>query len=780
VRLDQRLILERGKKKERLTRNLLNNLFFLFSRRCKVCRDIVTGMDYLAKKGIIHRDLAARNVLIRKLGFGDVLCKLCDFGMGRALVEDAYVVSDPKATELPVRWTAPEALEKKRYSLKSDVFSFGVLVWEVESFGAEPYVGWPLGSILKRLKAGERLEQPTGCPDTLYSVMLQCWDLDPDKRPSWESLYKTFKDTWRKSNPFEKSGKFDEEEFEDEGVGYLNEEDDPKYNGLSASGKSSKGVYEQPHLSSQLYSSASNANLGYTQAASDAYGNYGTVSQPAAPVSSLSSSANLKPNRPPPPVPLRTSSVSSTTSPLAGTPPAANGPADWSALSRTSGSVVPPVPPRASDSGRASLSSTTSPRTSISSSAGKIQPPSGSGSLSESSSPRASFSNSGGRIVVPPASSAPFPIRASGGHSREPSPRSRTNSSAAEGIISPRQQNLAVPDSGRGSGASPTVSPAPRRDPPPSFAPQTPPPPQQPPHAAPAAASSSSSCDLLKREKREKRDQRERDPAKLREANEAFIVRVLNQNEPKMAWKSLAYFGGTLVEAKNLAKASLKPIYMSLFVNGPEPEVACLGARLFRCTVLSDPRLVERITSSFVPVCINLSEEKIPEELFKPALRDIVYWYNKMLPDSSKSWTSEVIIDVDANGVCTLLGGCSWIREDLEKFFSFEGYTKFLDKCMKKRSQILKIRQSFTEKNVVGGLKSVFVMAKGDLAKGANDIKHAWSFHKQMSTAPVTDETMHRLEYNGIISAKRNGSSPNSGKSSNNNNDNDNDNSNNE
>ena len=148
------------------------------------------GMGHISKKGILHRDLAARNILVRVMGKEDVLVKLCDFGLGRMLDggENYYVVSDKQAA-MPIKWSAPEALEFKKFSAKSDVFSFGVVMWEVWSHGADPYAEWPMVSILKRIKAGERLEYPFGCSQNIYDLMLECWRIEPKDRPDWEQLY---------------------------------------------------------------------------------------------------------------------------------------------------------------------------------------------------------------------------------------------------------------------------------------------------------------------------------------------------------------------------------------------------------------------------------------------------------------------------------------------------------------------------------------------------------------------------------------------------------------
>lgn len=158
----------------------------------KISVQICNGMHHLVQKGIVHRDLAARNVLYKKRGMGECPeMKLCDFGLGRQMDNNYYSISAPGAA-LPIKWTAPEALEKKRFSQFSDVWSFGVLMWEIWSFGTEPYVDWNAREVLQRIKAGERMRIPLGCPQEVYALMMQCWDLEPKRRPTFEKLYSQF------------------------------------------------------------------------------------------------------------------------------------------------------------------------------------------------------------------------------------------------------------------------------------------------------------------------------------------------------------------------------------------------------------------------------------------------------------------------------------------------------------------------------------------------------------------------------------------------------------
>jgi serine/threonine protein kinase len=169
---------------------IIINLFFIQKnldkigneRLTKMSYHAVQGMCYLSDIGFVHRDLAARNILVGS----DETCKIADFGLARELVENEYGVN--KGGRIPVRWTAPEAISHRSFTTASDVWSFGVLLWEMFSYGATPYDGWDNFSIFQRLENGERLVQPMGCPDDLYQLMLSCWAAERSERPTFDQL----------------------------------------------------------------------------------------------------------------------------------------------------------------------------------------------------------------------------------------------------------------------------------------------------------------------------------------------------------------------------------------------------------------------------------------------------------------------------------------------------------------------------------------------------------------------------------------------------------------
>lgn len=142
-------------------------------------------MAYLESQNYIHRDLAARNVLVGEHN----VCKVADFGLARVFkVENENIYEARYETKLPVKWTAPEAIRYNKFSVKSDVWSFGILMFEIITYGKTPYAGMAGHQVIQMLDNGYRLPQPDTCPAPFYQLMLQCWNVEAGERPTFEAL----------------------------------------------------------------------------------------------------------------------------------------------------------------------------------------------------------------------------------------------------------------------------------------------------------------------------------------------------------------------------------------------------------------------------------------------------------------------------------------------------------------------------------------------------------------------------------------------------------------
>ncbi|GAA6223475.1 ephrin type-A receptor 2 [Lates japonicus] len=147
-------------------------------------RGIAAGMKYLSDMSYVHRDLAARNILVNNT----LECKVSDFGLSRVLEDDPEGTYTTSGGKIPIRWTAPEAIAYRKFTSASDVWSFGIVMWEVMAFGERPYWDMSNHEVMKAINEAFRLPAPMDCPSAVYQLMLQCWLQDRSKRPRFGDI----------------------------------------------------------------------------------------------------------------------------------------------------------------------------------------------------------------------------------------------------------------------------------------------------------------------------------------------------------------------------------------------------------------------------------------------------------------------------------------------------------------------------------------------------------------------------------------------------------------
>lgn len=147
-----------------------------------ISAQIADGMAYLEANNYVHRDLAARNILVGEKN----IVKIADFGLARLIKETEYEARI--GARFPIKWTAPEAATYSKFSTKSDVWSFGIVLYEIITRGRVPYPSMNNQEVLVQVEHGYRMPAPSNCPPALYEIMYQCWNKDPQKRPTFNTL----------------------------------------------------------------------------------------------------------------------------------------------------------------------------------------------------------------------------------------------------------------------------------------------------------------------------------------------------------------------------------------------------------------------------------------------------------------------------------------------------------------------------------------------------------------------------------------------------------------
>uniref|UniRef100_A0A8C5HHW4 Tyrosine-protein kinase n=1 Tax=Gouania willdenowi TaxID=441366 RepID=A0A8C5HHW4_GOUWI len=169
--------------------------FFKLVLLVDMAAKIADGMAFIEKMNYIHRDLRAANILVGE----NLVCKIADFGLARLIEDNEYTAR--QGAKFPIKWTAPEAALYGRFTIKSDVWSFGILLTELVTKGRVPYPGMVNREVLEQVERGYQMPCPQGCPESLHEMMKLCWKKEPDERPTFEYLQSFLEDYFTSTEP---------------------------------------------------------------------------------------------------------------------------------------------------------------------------------------------------------------------------------------------------------------------------------------------------------------------------------------------------------------------------------------------------------------------------------------------------------------------------------------------------------------------------------------------------------------------------------------------------